>query len=53
MNFNFVTDEPQISELERAINEILEIDPSGEEPTKPMPREDAGDELQGMFGAQS
>lgn len=53
MDFNFVTNEPQISELERAINEILEIDPSGEEPTKPMPREDAGDELQGIFGAQS
>ncbi|MGV3620241.1 MAG: hypothetical protein ACO1OB_05470 [Archangium sp.] len=53
MNQDFVTDDTQTSELERAINELLELDPSGEEETKPMPREDAGDELQGLFGAQS
>lgn len=53
MNENFVTDESQCTELERAINELLKRESPTEDTTTSEPPENAGDELQGIFGAQS
>lgn len=50
---DFVTDDTHTSELERAINELLELDPHSEESNEPEPSVEGGDELQGIFGAQS
>lgn len=54
----FVTEEQHCSELERAINELLDVSTPEEETTLPEPPLEPelpsdGDELQGIFGAQS
>lgn len=53
MDQEFVTDDTHTSELERAINELLESDRHAETPREPEPASGGGDELQGLFGAQS